>query len=56
MAKQDFAEAKNNVKTRLDYITKEIDRMDHLENEFMGKVEDKRKTIQKLQNMFKAEV
>ena len=50
LAKQDFGEAKANVKTRLDYIIKEVDRMDHLESEFVGKVEDKRKTIGKLQN------
>ena len=43
LAKQDLSEAKVNVKTRLDYITKEIDRMDHLEKEFTGKVEDKKK-------------
>ena len=50
LAKQDLAEAKTNVKTRLDYISKEVDRMDHLENEFNGKVEDKRKTIMRLNN------
>ena len=50
LVKQDLAEAKTNVKTRLDYITKEVDRMDHLENEFNGKVEDKRKTIMRLNN------
>ena len=36
LAKQDLAEAKTNVKTRLEYISKEIDRMEHLENEFRG--------------------
>ena len=56
LAKQDLGEAKANVKTRLDYITKEVDRMDHLENEFIGKVEDKRKTIMKVQNQMRAEV
>jgi prefoldin beta subunit len=55
MAKQDLNEAKTNVRTRLEYISKEVDRMDHLENEFNGKVEDKRKMIMKLQNEFKAE-
>ena len=48
LCKQDYGEAKTNVKTRLDYIRKEIDRMDHLETEFLGKVEDKKKTIQRL--------
>ena len=43
LAKQDLSEAKTNVKTRLDYITKEIERMDHLEKEFIGSVEDKKK-------------
>ena len=45
LAKQDMAEAKINIKTRLDYITKELERMDHLEKEFTSKVEDKRKHI-----------
>ena len=48
-------EARTNVKTRLDFITKEIDRMDNLEKEFLGKVEDKRKNIIKLQTQFRAE-
>jgi len=48
LAKQDLGEAKTNVKTRLDYITKEVDRMDHLEGEFNGKVEDKKRNIGKL--------
>jgi len=55
LAAQDLSEAKANVKTRLDYITKECDRMDHLEKEFQAKVEDKKKTIMRLQNTFKAE-
>ena len=52
LAKQDMEEARTNVKTRLDFITKEIDRMDTLEKEFLGKVEDKRKNIIKLQTQF----
>ena len=55
LAKQDMEEARTNVKTRLDFITKEIDRMDTLEREFLGKVEDKRKNIIKLQTQFRAE-
>ena len=55
LAKQDMEEARTNVKTRLDFITKEIDRMDNLEREFLGKVEDKRKNIIKLQGQFRAE-
>jgi len=50
LAKQELSEAKTNVKTRLDYITKEVDRMNHLENEFNGKAQDKRKLIMSLQN------
>ena len=34
LATQEFGEAKNNVKTRLEFIQKEIDRMDALEKEF----------------------
>lgn len=55
LAKQDLSEAKTSIKARLDYITKEIDRMDHLEKEFIGNVEDKKKMIMKLQNEFRAE-
>ena len=55
LAKQDMEEALTNVKTRLDFITKEIDRIDNLEKEFLGKVEDKRKNIIKLQTQFRAE-
>ena len=55
LAKQDMEEARTTVKTRLDFITKEIDRMDNLEKEFLGKVEDKRKNIIKLQTQFRAE-
>ena len=46
LAKQDLVEAKNNVKTRLEYITKECDRLEHLENEFKGTAEDKRMRCQ----------
>ena len=55
LAKQEYGEAKNNVKTRLDFIQKEIDRMDALEKEFLGKVEEKRKTIMQAQKQFQAE-
>ena len=54
LAKQDFHEAQSSVSARLAYISKEIDRMDHLEKEFIGNVEDKKKNIQKLQNEFRA--
>ena len=55
LAKQDLDEAKTNVKTRLEYIQKEIDRMEHLEKEFMGKCEDLRKQIMGYQNKFREE-
>ena len=55
LAKQDLAEAKTNVKTRLGYIGKEVDRMEHLENEFKGTAEDKRKNIIRLQNELRME-
>ena len=56
LAKVDLTEAKTNVKTRLEYIQKEIDRMEHLEKDFTGKVEDKRKIILKHQSEFRNEV
>ena len=55
LAKQDLNEAKTNIKTRLDYIQKEVDRMEHLEKEFTGNVEDKKKIIMNLQNQFRSE-
>jgi len=54
LAKQDFHEAQSSVSARLVYISKEIDRMDHLEKEFIGNVEDKKRAIQKMQNEFRA--
>mmetsp|Transcript_1372 Transcript_1372/g.2424 ORF Transcript_1372/g.2424 Transcript_1372/m.2424 type:complete len:115 (+) Transcript_1372:91-435(+) len=56
LAKNELSEAKTNVKTRLDYIQKEIDRNEHLENEFNGKVEDKKRAILKYQTEFRQEV
>ena len=55
LAKQDFDEAKNNVTTRLDFMTKEIDRQDALEKEFLAKVEAKKANIMKLQKGFQIE-
>ena len=55
LAKQDLSEATTSVQARLDYITKEIDRMDHLEKEFTGNVEDKKQMILRLQNEFRNE-
>tara|TARA_B110000305_G_C19345332_1_gene591339 strand:+ start:209 stop:520 length:312 start_codon:yes stop_codon:yes gene_type:complete len=55
LAKQDLGDAKEGVKARLDYMTKEIDRMSNLETEFLGKVEDKKKQNGTLQSQFRAE-
>lgn len=53
LAKQDISEAKNNVEKRIEFITKEIDRMDKLELDFQAKVEEKKKNIMKQQEDFK---
>lgn len=53
LAKQDLNEAKGNVEKRIEFITKEIERMDKLEQDFQGKVDDKRKNIMKLQEDFR---
>ena len=42
LAKQDVGEARVNVDKRVEYITKEIDRMDKLEIDFQAKVEQGR--------------
>ena len=55
LAKQDVSEAKTNVEKRIEYITKEIDRMDKLEADFQAKVENGRKTIIKLQEDMRRE-
>ncbi len=55
LAKQDTNEAKTNVEKRIEYITKEIDRMDKLEQDFQNKVEERRGTIQKLQEEMRRE-
>ena len=39
LAKQDVTEAKSNVDKRIEYITKEIDRMEKLESDFHAKVD-----------------
>ena len=49
MAKQDLNEAKGNVQKRIEFIGKEIARMETLVNEFQGKVEERRKNIMKAQ-------
>lgn len=53
LAKQDINEAKSNVSKRIEYIQKEIVRMEQLEVDFTAKVEDKKKNIQKLQDDYR---
>lgn len=53
LAKQELAEAKGNVEKRIEFITKEIERMDKLETDFQAKVEEKKKNIIKHQEDFK---
>ncbi|TNV86296.1 hypothetical protein FGO68_gene5989 [Halteria grandinella] len=55
LAKQDTAEAKGNVEKRIEFITKEIERMDKLEQDFQNKVEERRKNITKLQEDMRRE-
>lgn len=50
LAKQDITEAKGNVEKRIEFITKEIERMDKLEVDFQAKVEEKKKNIMRLQD------
>ena len=56
LAKQDVAESKTNVEKRIEYITKEIERMDKLEQDFQIKVEERRNNIQKLQEDMRREI
>ena len=53
LAKQDTSEAKANVSKRIEFITKEMSRMEQLESDFQTKVEDKRKNIMKLQEEYR---
>ena len=55
LAKQDVHEAKGNVEKRIEYITKEIERMDKLEIDFQAKVEQGRNNIQRLQEEMRRE-
>ena len=55
LAKQDVVEARGNVDKRVEYIAKEIDRMDKLEADFQGKVEQGRQNIVKLQEDMRSE-
>ena len=53
MAKQDVSDGKASVQARIEYIAKEIARMDGLEADFQGKVEEKRNAIIKLQGEYR---
>ena len=55
LAKQEYSEAVTNVKTRLDFMKKEVGRLDDLEKEFQGKCADKQKNIMTLQKRFQSE-
>ncbi len=56
LAKQETNEATGNVEKRIEYITKEIERMDKLEADFQTKVEEKRRNILKLQEDLRKQV
>lgn len=56
LAKQDSNEAKTNVEKRIEYITKEIERMDKLEQDFQNKVDEKKANIMKLQDDMRREI
>jgi len=56
LAKQDVNESKTNVEKRIEYITKEIERMDKLEADFQNKVEEKKNNIMKLQDDMRREI
>ena len=48
MAKQSLFDAKQNVQSRLDFMTKEITRLEALETEFQGRVTDKSNEIKRI--------
>ena len=52
LAKQDLGECKSNVSKRIEFIDKEIARLETLEADFQGKVTDKSANIKKVQNEF----
>ena len=52
LAKQDLAECKSNVQKRIEFIDKEIARLETLEADFQGKITDKTNAIKKMQNDF----
>jgi prefoldin beta subunit len=56
LAKQDVPEAKGNVEKRIEYIGKEIERMDKLEQDFQNKMEERRAAVGKLQEDMRREI
>ena len=52
LAKQSVFECKDVVQQRLNFIAKEIARLETLENEFQGKITDKTNSVKKIQTDF----
>ena len=52
LAKQDLSECKENVEKRLEFIDKEIARLNALETDFQAKVTEKTANIKKMQQDF----
>ena len=52
LAKQELSECKENVEKRLEFIEKEIARLNALETDFQSKITEKTANIKKLQSDF----
>ena len=52
LAKQDLSDCRSNVSKRIEFIDKEVARLETLEADFQGKVTDKTANIKKMQNEF----
>lgn len=52
LAKQSVAEVMDNVQQRINFIEKEVNRLETLETEFQGKITDKTNHIKKMQTDF----
>ena len=52
LAKQDLEEARSNVTKRVEFLDKEVARLETLEADFQGKVTDKTANVKKMQNDF----
>ena len=50
LAKQDLSDCRSNVSKRIEFIDKEVARLETLEADFQGKVTDKTAAIKKMQN------